>query len=923
MGGGKQHLLGISLVTLSRIPTKLPSRSEISLPVLRVKMSSETRASTAGCLSPAPTASEPRTSPSILRILARDTVRRLAVCSRLAVAIPIAILHRVPQVRAVPQYSDGERLSLYNTTAPDADSQRERKSQGSGLSFSVAQWDARGTTIRAGGTIEFCLGNLSMAIDQLTRVNAAEYNGAAGALSLLPTAGALIGAPTKELWVVTKLMPLAGILSMLLSLGGSMVPSTASEYNPSDTYTYEGMMSTASVTNKHVNITEQEVHAGLAAAESRNALRDEVLQRVQTFSEGGGSYLNVWIGLAFQLVFVAALILTLWYAQLGAVIPWWCQAREWMYYWYLIVAISSLLENFSGVPFTYQTTLRISKAPAGLELPRNLTRITPTAHELSSNPSLSTIGKLRRDRMNTRSVITLPGSYAWNRNCFYVVLSVEQIKTWHASLRVFSKAFSVGVYAVGTALFASAQFVSITIALMTLCMVLGTAVLGRVLSLWMARSLMSNDPIIHKIVRDDAAASRELDMIFAIEGLQVEVLGHIVVDGYSVTRRYEWLTISKYIGVCAGPYDLRRLQAKTRTKCALHAVIQHPTQCNKGHSIIRQNSARKLPNFAHLLTCSRSTTPSICVDTPFHVSASSVVRLLIGAWLLFHFAQAIYRLYFSPIARLPGPKLAVLSLWYEFYADVILGGQYTFEIARMHVRYGPIIRINPFELHVSTADFYAKLYSARKLQPIIDDRAAALLRRCEEFQLSRPPMNLTYVSSALTNDIAPEYAFARSDHRVEHPGFERTFHDAELQERIAPDETRILNDGQKNWHIPPGIPVGMTSVLVHHDESVFPDSRSFLPERWIGHPHLDRYLVSFSRGSRMCIGVHFAHAELYITMARIFQAYGSKDMRLDSDQGYLELFETTRDDVELRRDAFIPVAKAGSEGVRINVKKGV
>ncbi|OWP04676.1 hypothetical protein B2J93_5695 [Marssonina coronariae] len=822
-------------------------------------MSSETRASTAGCLSPAPTASEPRTSPSILRILARDTVRRLAVCSRLAVAIPIAILHRVPQVRAVPQYSDGERLSLYNTTAPDADSQRERKSQGSGLSFSVAQWDARGTTIRAGGTIEFCLGNLSMAIDQLTRVNAAEYNGAAGALSLLPTAGALIGAPTKELWVVTKLMPLAGILSMLLSLGGSMVPSTASEYNPSDTYTYEGMMSTASVTNKHVNITEQEVHAGLAAAESRNALRDEVLQRVQTFSEGGGSYLNVWIGLAFQLVFVAALILTLWYAQLGAVIPWWCQAREWMYYWYLIVAISSLLENFSGVPFTYQTTLRISKAPAGLELPRNLTRITPTAHELSSNPSLSTIGKLRRDRMNTRSVITLPGSYAWNRNCFYVVLSVEQIKTWHASLRVFSKAFSVGVYAVGTALFASAQFVSITIALMTLCMVLGTAVLGRVLSLWMARSLMSNDPIIHKIVRDDAAASRELDMIFAIEGLQVEVLGHIVVDGYSVTRRYEWLTISKYIGVCAGPY--------------------------------------------------------------------------------------------------------------EFYADVILGGQYTFEIARMHVRYGPIIRINPFELHVSTADFYAKLYSgpgkrrrrwnwftaqfglpesmvgtddpdshrirraalhpffsntaARKLQPIIDDRAAALLRRCEEFQLSRPPMNLTYVSSALTNDIAPEYAFARSDHRVEHPGFERTFHDAELQERIAPDETRILNDGQKNWHIPPGIPVGMTSVLVHHDESVFPDSRSFLPERWIGHPHLDRYLVSFSRGSRMCIGVHFAHAELYITMARIFQAYGSKDMRLDSDQGYLELFETTRDDVELRRDAFIPVAKAGSEGVRINVKKGV
>lgn len=233
-----------------------------------------------------------------------------------------------------------------------------------------------------------------------------------------------------------------------------------------------------------------------------------------------------------------------------------------MYYWYAIVAISSLLENFSGVPFTYQTTLRISKKPSGLELPENLTKVTPTKEDLTINPGITTINKLRSDRMNVKSVVSLPSSYAWNRNCFYVIISIEQIQTWHAILRVFSKAFSVGVYAVGTAIFASAQFVSITIALMTLCIVLGTAVLGRVLSLWMAKSLMNNDPIIHKIVRDDAAASKELDMIFAIEGLQVEVLGHIVVDGYSVTRRYEWLTISKYIGVCAGPYDLRKLQRK-------------------------------------------------------------------------------------------------------------------------------------------------------------------------------------------------------------------------------------------------------------------------------------------------------------------------------------------------------------------------
>lgn len=274
------------------------------------------------CLSSAKPYPETPPAPSIISIVTNDAIYRMCLVSRMAVAIPIAMLLQVPKVLAAPQYSDGQRLSAYNTTPPDADTIREQESEGSGLSFSVAQWDARGETIRAGGTTKYCLGNLSMAIQQVTRVNAAEYNGAAGALSLLPTADALIGAPTKELWVVTKLMPVAGIFSMLLSLGGSMVPSAASEYNPSDTYTYEGMMSTAAVINKHVNITELEVQAGLVSAEPRNALRDEIIHRVKSFSEGGGSYLNVWIGLGLQMVFIAALLITLWYAQLGAVLLW-------------------------------------------------------------------------------------------------------------------------------------------------------------------------------------------------------------------------------------------------------------------------------------------------------------------------------------------------------------------------------------------------------------------------------------------------------------------------------------------------------------------------------------------------------------------------------------------------------------------------
>jgi len=113
--------------------------------------------------------------------------------------------------------------------------------------FYIKSWMARGKLIRSGSgpnATEYCLGNLSLALSSLGSLNGAEYGGAAGALSLLPTAGALIGSPTKELWVVYKLMPLAGLLSMFLSLGGTMVPTQAGAYDPKVSFTYGGMIAT-------------------------------------------------------------------------------------------------------------------------------------------------------------------------------------------------------------------------------------------------------------------------------------------------------------------------------------------------------------------------------------------------------------------------------------------------------------------------------------------------------------------------------------------------------------------------------------------------------------------------------------------------------------------------------------------------------
>ncbi len=134
-----------------------------------------------------------------------------------------------------------------------------------------------------------------------------------------------------------------------------------------------------------------------------------------------------------------------------------------------------------------------------------------------------------------------------------------------------------------------------------------------------------------------------------------------------------------------------------------------------------------------------------------------------------------------------------------------------------------------------------------------------------------------------------------------------------------PLEPLTFGDGHRDWIIPAGTPVGMTSVLINQDESIFPDWREFKPERWIENPKLDRYMVAFSKGTRQCVGMPLAYAEMYLWLSGVYRRFGSTEVRFEGDEGILELVDTDISDVELAADCFVPNVKRGSKGVQIRV----
>ena len=124
-------------------------------------------------------------------------------------------------------------------------------------------------------------------------------------------------------------------------------------------------------------------------------------------------------------------------------------------------------------------------------------------------------------------------------------------------------------------------------------------------------------------------------------------------------------------------------------------------------------------------------------------------------------------------------------------------------------------------------------------------------------------------------------------------------------QRLFPDTVLEYN----GYSVPPMTPISMTAILLHDNPTLFPNPRTFRPERFLEQPSLRKYLIPFSRGSRQCAGQNLAYCEFYLALAAVFAPGRFR----------LELFETDISDVETKHDFLNTCPRLDSKGIRVTI----
>ena len=93
------------------------------------------------------------------------------------------------------------------------------------------------------------------------------------------------------------------------------------------------------------------------------------------------------------------------------------------------------------------------------------------------------------------------------------------------------------------------------------------------------------------------------------------------------------------------------------------------------------------------------------------VTSAGLAEACLSIFTIYFIGLAVYRRYFHPLAKYPGPFLNSISGLPVAFS--VLRGRYAFENKLYHEKYGPVVRIGPSELAFSSSQAMQDIYGFR------------------------------------------------------------------------------------------------------------------------------------------------------------------------------------------------------------------
>ncbi|KFY83897.1 hypothetical protein V500_09804 [Pseudogymnoascus sp. VKM F-4518 (FW-2643)] len=211
-------------------------------------------------------------------------------------------------------------------------------------------------------------------------------------------------------------------------------------------------------------------------------------------------------------------------------------------------------------------------------------------------------------------------------------------------------------------------------------------------------------------------------------------------------------------------------------------------------------------------------------NAPLYSAWIAIPAYVVSALVIYVTSLVVYRRWFHPLSKVPGPFWASITHFYIVKYNLFSErSQFYLQVEKLHLKYGPVVRISPDEIHLADPENYEKLHyigskapskapyfydafglktaafgttsneihrvrraaispafsrkAVLELESIVQEKSTKLNSRIKDLLDEGKPVDLHHGFRALSVDIVTDYSFDNDYKQLDSPTFGSDFYE--------------------------------------------------------------------------------------------------------------------------------------------------